>query len=386
MDDLIIGANGGDPDGRDDAGEAYVLFGPLGSGTFEVSTTADVIINGIDAGDNLGLGATAAVDVNNDGTDDLILGSQRADPAGRTDAGETYVIFGPLTAGTLEMATAADITFNGIDTEDKAGGSVAGGDVNNDGKDDLLIGATSADPGGRDGAGESYVLYGPFVAGSYDLAVKADVIYNGIAVGDSSGARAVGDVNNDGVVDIIIGAPNADPGGRAFAGEVYVILGEVPDLSVTMSDGPDPAFPGPGYVVFYSLVVTNTGPVTATGVMLTDILPTGVAFDSASPGCQESGGTVTCNIGTLAPNASVDISIVGSFGAELSGTLTNNASVSGAETELVTSNNSVAEVTTISTAAPIPGVTQWGLIALMVLMAGAVAWRLRRRAPMASGD
>ena len=76
------------------------------------------------------------------------------------DAGETYVLFGPLSAGTLELSSAPDITLNGIDAGDQLGKGVGGGDINDDGAPDLIIGARFADPGGRTSAGETYVLFG----------------------------------------------------------------------------------------------------------------------------------------------------------------------------------------------------------------------------------
>ena len=225
VDDLIIGAFGGDPGGRTDAGESYVLFGPLSAGTLELSSAADITLNGIDAFDFSGAGVGSG-DVNNDGVTDLIIGALNGDPGGRINAGESYVLFGPLSAGTLELSTAADITLNGIDAGDRSGVRVATGDVNNDGVTDLIIGALNGDPGGRVNAGESYVLFGPLSAGTLELSTAADITLNGIDAGDRSGVRvATGDVNNDGVTDLIIGALNGDPGGRVNAGESYVLFG-----------------------------------------------------------------------------------------------------------------------------------------------------------------
>jgi choice-of-anchor A domain-containing protein/uncharacterized repeat protein (TIGR01451 family) len=65
--------------------------------------------------------------------------------------------------------------------------------------------------------------------------------------------------------------------------------------------------PHGGDVVTYTLEVENIGLSTATGVVATDALPTGVTFDSASPGCSFGAGTVTCTVGTLAAGASVDL-------------------------------------------------------------------------------
>ena len=123
-------------------------------GALELSADADLLINGIDPSDLSGR-SLAVGDVNNDGVADLVVGAYQGDPGGRTDAGETYVLFGPLEAGTLELATDADITINGIDPGDKSGTHVALGDINNDETLDLIIGAFSADPGGRDAAGET---------------------------------------------------------------------------------------------------------------------------------------------------------------------------------------------------------------------------------------
>ena len=237
--DLVIGAQGADPGGRSLAGETYVLFGPLSAGTLELSTAADIVVNGIDAEDCSGTGVSTG-DVNDDGVDDLIIGAPTADPGGRNAAGESYVLFGPLSAGTLELSTATDITVNGIDAVDAAGGDVSSGDVNNDGVADLVIGAPEADPGGRSLAGESYVLFGPLSAGTLELSTAADITINGVDAGDLSGHDVIsGDVNNDGVADLVIGAPQADPAGRVGAGEIYELFGPLSAGTLELSTAAD---------------------------------------------------------------------------------------------------------------------------------------------------
>ena len=228
--DLIVGALSADPGGRTDAGETYVVFGPLLSSAVELSTDADVTINGIDPGDSAGI-RMAVGDVNNDGTGDLIIGAHTADPGGRVDAGETYVLFGPIVANStpLELSTEADIVINGVAPDDLSGISVAAGDINHDGAEDVIIGASAADPGGRTGAGTVYVLFGPLEATSTPLELSAaDITFNGIDPFDRAGYKvAMGDVDNNGAEELIIGAITADPGGRTDAGETYVVFGPV---------------------------------------------------------------------------------------------------------------------------------------------------------------
>ncbi len=75
---------------------------------------------------------------------------------------------------------------------------------------------------------------------------------------------------------------------------------ELPDVTVSKTDSPDPAESnGP---LTYTLLVRNIGLLPATGVEVVDTLPAGAGFVSASAGCAEAGGVVTCEVGDLEPN------------------------------------------------------------------------------------
>ena len=248
-DDLIIGARYGDPNGDSDAGETYIVYGgasaPGTDGELDLGAldgTNGFILTGIDAGDRSGSFVSSAGDVNGDGYDDLIIGAFSADPNGDSYAGETYVVYGganaPGTDGVLDLG-ALDGTngfiLTGIDPSDSSGRSVSSaGDVNGDGYDDLIIGASRANPNGDSEAGETYIVYGganaPGTNGVLDLGALNGTngfILAGIDRFDQSGGSvsSAGDVNGDGYDDLVIGANRADPNGNRNAGEIYVIYG-----------------------------------------------------------------------------------------------------------------------------------------------------------------
>ena len=248
-DDLIIGAREADPNGGDEGGETYVVYGgasaPGTGGRFNLSKldgTNGFILNGIDALDYSGRSVSSAGDVNGDGYDDMIIGGPGADPNGGDEGGETYVVYGgasaPGTGGRFNLS-ALDGTngfiLNGIDEDDLSGWSVSSaGDVNGDGYDDLIIGARDADPNEDSAAGEIYVVYGganaPGTGGELDLSALDGTngfILTGVDMFDNAGlsVSSAGDVNGDGYDDLIIGASGADPNGDSNAGETYVVYG-----------------------------------------------------------------------------------------------------------------------------------------------------------------
>lgn len=97
------------------------------------------------------------------------------------------------------------------------------------------------------------------------------------------------------------------------------------DLSLVKRAIPDPALPGQN--VTYRLTVKNAGPSTARNVTVTDPLPAGVSFVSASPGCAASGGTVACTVAALASGAAQSFDVTGSVAASSTGSLVNTAKV-----------------------------------------------------------
>jgi uncharacterized repeat protein (TIGR01451 family) len=119
------------------------------------------------------------------------------------------------------------------------------------------------------------------------------------------------------------------------------------DLAITKADSPDPV--RVREPLTYTLAVTNNGPSPTTGVIVTDTLPGGVTFGSASASqgsCSQTAGTVTCPLGNLANGASATVTITVTPTA--TGTLTNTASVDGNEDDPNGANDSDTESTAVT--------------------------------------
>jgi hypothetical protein len=249
FDDVIVGADGADPNGSN-SGASYVVFGKgtAFGGNLSLSSldgTNGFRINGETAGDHSGHSVASAGDVNGDGLGDLIVGAYDADPHGGS-SGASYVVFGKASGfgHTLALSTLdgnSGFQINGETAGDHSGYSVAsGGDFNGDGFDDLIVGAEGADPSGVY-SGASYVVFGK--ASGFGATFELSSLdgnngfqINGEAEDHRSGfsVAAGGDVNGDGFDDLIVGAYYASPNG-ALSGASYVIYGSMPGTAVTRS-------------------------------------------------------------------------------------------------------------------------------------------------------
>ncbi|MGL5941352.1 MAG: hypothetical protein ACRC2S_13325 [Waterburya sp.] len=202
--------------------------------------TNGFVINGINAGDRSGFSVSNAGDVNNDGIDDLIIGAPSTIPNGTTGAGASYLVFGNASLGSSGSFNLSSLNgsngfvINQIAADDSNEISVSNaGDLNGDGIDDFVIGASTADPNANSAAGESYVVFGGNnigSTGSFNLATLNGTngfTVNGASAGDRSGRSVTnaGDINGDGINDLLIGAPAADPNGNSSAGKSYVVFG-----------------------------------------------------------------------------------------------------------------------------------------------------------------
>lgn len=236
--DLIVGAFGASPNGPF-SGRAYVVFGrdagkPTHLADIAAGTGDGFVMNGAAELDFAGAAVAGAGDVNGDGLADLIVGAYGADIVGDT-SGRSYVVFGKPGTTPVELKQVAvgagGFVIDGEAEFDQAGAAVASaGDVNGDGLADLIVGAPLANPSGND-SGRAYVVFGK----KNSLPVKlGDVVtgtggfaMDGEQVRDYAGfsVDGVGDVNGDGLSDVIVGAYGANPQGSA-SGRSYIVFGK----------------------------------------------------------------------------------------------------------------------------------------------------------------
>ena len=122
---------------------------------------------------------------------------------------------------------------------------------------------------------------------------------------------------------------------------------QLADLEITKQDSADP-IPVNGALT-YTLGVTNHGPDTAVDVQVVDTLPAAVSFVSASAGCNEASGIVTCSLGDLVSGASAGATIA--VQPTASGILQNTASTFSSTADQSLANNVATELTTVTPAA-----------------------------------
>ena len=221
----------------------------MAQNTFDLTTlngTNGFIVEGATAGDDLGTAVSIFGDFNGDGLDDLVVSAPDGDPDNRSGAGEVYVVFGGGVDAIVDLGNLDGATFVRLDDVaalDYAGRELtslnAGGDFNGDGLADLILGSITTDPNGVGAAGEAYVVFGASGAGLAELSaggIGFDLNEldgsEGFALpgfdtndGVSQSVSSAGDVNGDGIDDMIISVRNTSPEGRGNAGEAFVVFG-----------------------------------------------------------------------------------------------------------------------------------------------------------------
>jgi FG-GAP repeat/RTX calcium-binding nonapeptide repeat (4 copies) len=325
-------------------GKAYVVFGsatgpttPVDLTTLDGSTTG-FSITGASAS-LMGASISGIGDINDDGIADFAVGAIGVGGS----AGTTYVILG-TTAGyadTLDLSTLNGT--NGFKIVDAAATDQFGfgissvGDFNGDGVADFMVSAPLNDAGGRFDAGSTYIIFGKDAGfngtgGTINLSALGA---NGVQIaGPSAGreigvtAHAAGDVNGDGLADIIIGAPyGSDSSGTA--GDAYVIYGKTGLANIDLAT----LTPAQGFKIsgvangdLTGVSVAGGGDVNGDG--FADVV---IGARNATPGSFQTGAAYVVFGG--ATGANVDLATLahgdGSKGFELDGRNTNYAAGQG---------------------------------------------------------
>ena len=238
--EILIGSPGMENGALVDAGAAFVIWG-MASGSVDLGDPANgdgngYVINGQAAGDRAGQVVASIADQNGDSKAEILVGASGND-AGGVDAGAAYVVWGKSTDTGVSLTSVAagmgGYRIIGQNAGDGAGQALATlGDQNADGKADILVGAAGNDAGGLN-AGAAYVVFGKATGSQVDL----DTIAAGTggyritgATGENAGSAitGLGDINGDGISDMLVGASGS--------GKAYVVFGKNNTSEVLLSD------------------------------------------------------------------------------------------------------------------------------------------------------
>lgn len=230
-------------------GFAYVVFGkstgtPVDpAGIASGSSSQGFVIHAESANNSKISSLTSIGDINGDGLADLMIGLPSALSGERC-----YVVYGKSSPTAVELsavgAGSGGFVLEGISgISERFGFSISNaGDVNGDGLMDLILGASTGHTETETNIGFSYVVFGvahPVNINMSDITRgTGGFVILGESAGDQSGfsVSAAGDVNGDGLADMIVGAPGADPSAKNGAGRGYVVFGKTNSSAVELSD------------------------------------------------------------------------------------------------------------------------------------------------------
>jgi hypothetical protein len=208
--DILIGA----PLANSSNGTVYLVLGSNNPTSLDLSSAITFSgLGGEEAGASVAIG-----DVNGDGYGDILIGA----PLANSSNGTVYLVLGSSDLSSNNLSNAISLSGSG----GEEAGSVAVGDVNGDGYGDMLIGAPKANSSN----GNAYLVLGNSSLTSYDLSNA--FTFSGSESEEAGGSVAIGDVNGDGYGDMLIGAPKAN----SNDGVVYSVLGSSNPSSLTLSN------------------------------------------------------------------------------------------------------------------------------------------------------
>ena len=236
--DFITSAQFSNTSNGSDTGKTYLIFGKASGWAMDTPlSTADASFIGEVAVDRSGWSAAGVGDVNSDGFDDFVIGAPGNDANGSA-SGQAYLILGKASGWTQNTnLSASSASFIGEGAQYQAGQKISAvGDVNGDGFDDFLIAGPRA-TGGITWIGETYLILGKASGWAMDTSLAtSDASFIGETLGGGSGVAlsGVGDVNNDGFDDFLLGAP-CITAACTGPGEAYLILGKASGWAMNTS-------------------------------------------------------------------------------------------------------------------------------------------------------
>lgn len=245
FDDLAIAAPNEKLDDKKDAGNVTVLYGSEDglrtTGSQQLSQATDDLFGDVESGDRFG-NALASGNVDDDDYDDLVIGVPGEDIGPKGSPGAVVVLTGTgdgLDPSESASFSQADADVPGVsESGDRFGEAIALGDIDEDRYDDVVVGAPGETVGAESSAGAITVLFGSDkgtdAAGAQLITQATKGVPSDVERDDRFGrAVAVGDIDDDGAADVVVGAPGEGAGDVPGAGSATVFTGTKEGLSLS---------------------------------------------------------------------------------------------------------------------------------------------------------